>query len=124
MFSLSKRAIYRLVFIFTFAILAACTTTKVAVAPDAKGLPQSATATLHVNAASTAESIAVIYDANGEVVRRASYWNENLREITVAPGRYEVVLRVDGTWPELATYPRVIVEVEAGQSLEVKSAGA
>lgn len=120
MFSLSKRMIRRIAIVFAFtAVTAACTTTQVAVAPAAAGLPESATAVLHVPQGRTAESIAVIYDHEGNLVRRAGYWTENLREVTVRPGLYEVVLRVDGTYPELASYPRVVINVEPGRHYEV-----
>lgn len=126
MFSLPKRTIRRLAISFSIgfgiAALSACTTTKVAVAPAAAGLPESATAVLQVNPANTAASITVIYDSQGNVVRRAGYWTENLREVTVSPGRYEVVLRVDGTYPDLAAYPRVVIDVEAGGKYEVAAA--
>lgn len=124
MFSLSKRALRRLAIVFAIAAVAACTTTQVAVAPAAAGLPETATAVLHVPQARLAESITVIYDQEGNVVRRASYWTDNLREVTVRPGLYEVVLRVDGTYPELATYPRIVINVEAGHRYEVSSAHA
>ncbi|MRV72357.1 hypothetical protein GJ700_11610 [Duganella sp. FT92W] len=120
MFSLSKRMIRRIAIVFAIAtVSAACTTTQVAVAPAAAGLPESATATLHINANNTAASIAVIYDQEGNVVRRASYWTDNLREVTVRPGLYEVVLRVDGTYPELASYPRIVINVQAGERHEL-----
>lgn len=120
MFSLSKRMIRRIAIVFAIAtVSAACTTTQVAVAPAAAGLPESATATLQINANDTAASIAVIYDQEGNVVRRASYWTDNLREVTVRPGLYEVVLRVDGTYPELASYPRIVINVQAGERHEL-----
>lgn len=122
MFSLSKRMIRRIAFAFTMAALSACGTTQVAVAPAAAGLPESATGTVHISPDNTAESIAVIYDHEGNLVRRASYWTENLREVTVRPGLYEVVLRVDGTYPELAAYPRVMVNVQAGGKYAVAAA--
>lgn len=124
MISLSKRMIRHIAVAFTIAAVSACTTTQVAVAPAAKGLPESATATLHINPDNTAASIAVIYDHEGNLVRRASYWTENLREVTVRPGLYEVVLRVDGTYPELATYPRVTVNVQPGDKYELVAAPA
>ncbi|MBY0238774.1 MAG: hypothetical protein K2X55_05625 [Burkholderiaceae bacterium] len=122
MFSLSKRMIRRIAFVFAVAAMSACSTTQVAVAPAAAGLPESATATLHIAADNTAESIAAIYDHEGNLVRRASYWTENLREVTVRPGLYEVVLRVDGTYPELAAYPRVMINVQPGGKYEVAAA--
>lgn len=125
MISLSKRMIRRIAFVFAIAaVSAACTTTQVAVAPAAAGLPESATATLHTHADNHAASIAVIYDHEGNVVRRASYWTDNLREVTVRPGLYEVVLRVDGTYPELTSYPRVMVNVQAGEKHAVGPAPA
>jgi hypothetical protein len=128
MFSLSKRMIRPIAIVFAVvlgtAAVTACTTTQVAVAPAAAGLPDSATAVLQVPQAGIAESITVIYDQEGNVVRRANYWTENLREVTVRPGLYEVVLRVDGSYPELAAYPRIIINVEAGRKYEVSSAHA
>ncbi|MTW04399.1 hypothetical protein [Pseudoduganella ginsengisoli] len=106
------------------AVTAACTTTQVAVVPAAAGLPESATATLRIDQDNTAASIAVIYDQEGNVVRRASYWTDNLREVTVRPGLYEVVLRVDGTYPELTSYPRVVLNVQAGEKHELAAAPA
>lgn len=124
MISLSKRMIRHIAVAFTIAAVSACTTTQVAVAPAAKGLPESATATLHVSPDNTAASIAVIYDHEGNLVRRASYWTDNLREVTVRPGLYEVVLRIDGTYPELAVYPRVMINVQAGGKYEVAATPA
>lgn len=120
MISLSKRMIRCAAIVFAIAAVTACTTTQINVAPAS--LADSETAVLQVNPANPAASIIAIYDSEGEMVRRASYWTENLREVTIRPGYYEVVLRVDGTTPELTEYPRVKINVEPGGKYEVAQA--